>query len=133
MPGAAMEKPQSPDDYIASCPPAAQEILQQIRAIIRRAAPDAEEKISYRMPAFTLAGGDLIYYAAFKRHIGIYPPVQGDEALREALAPYRNERGNLAFPLNAPMPYALIERVVAARVQEHLAMRAEKAAGRPRK
>ena len=113
-------RPASPDAYIAACAPEIQQILQRIRAIIRAAAPDAQEKISYQMPAFTLDGSDLIYYAAFKKHIGMYPPVQGDADLRHALAPYRNERGNLAFPLNAPMPYDLIERVVVARVKEHL-------------
>ena len=75
------------------------------------------------MPAFAL-DGDIIYFAAFKKHIGIYPPVQGDAELRRDLAPYRNEKGNLAFPLAEPMPWALLERVVAARVSEHLQARA---------
>ncbi|MEC5399684.1 iron chaperone [Uliginosibacterium sp. H1] len=116
----------TPDAYIAACAPEVQGILQRIREIVRRLAPDAQEKISYRMPAFTL-DGDLIYYAAFRKHIGIYPPVQGDAALRRDLAPYRNERGNLAFPLDAAIPYELIERVAAARLQEHRALLAAKA------
>ena len=88
--------------------------------MVRAAAPEAEEKISYQMPAFRLKG-DLIYFAAFKKHIGIYPPVAGDERLRKDLAPYRGEKGNLKFPLDEPIPYPLIGRVIEARLAEHRA------------
>jgi uncharacterized protein YdhG (YjbR/CyaY superfamily) len=82
------------DKYIAAFPPEVQTILEKIRLTIRQVAPKAQEKLSYRMPAFTL-DGMLIYFAAFKKHIGIYPPVQGDENLRKQLAPYRGDKGNL--------------------------------------
>ncbi|MGH8654047.1 MAG: iron chaperone, partial [Gammaproteobacteria bacterium] len=77
------------------------------------------EKLSYQMPAFTL-NGDLIYFAAFKKHIGLYPPVMGDENLRKVTSRYKGEKGNLKFPLDEPIPYALIGRVVKFRVKEHL-------------
>lgn len=116
------------DDYIAAQPSAVQPILQHIRAIAREEAPQALETISYRMPAL-MQGGALLYFAAFKKHIGVYPPVRGDAALLRSLAPYRGEKGNLSFPLAEAMPYALIRRVVQQRVKEMAA----KAAGRKTK
>lgn len=116
------------DDYIAAQACAVQPILQRIRAIVREVAPHAQETISYRMPAFML-GGALLYFAAFKKHIGIYPPVRGDAALLQALARYRGERGNLSFPLAEAMPYELIRRVARQRVKENAA----KALGRATK
>ena len=107
-------------EYIASFPPRVQSILKKIRSTIRKAAPAAEEKISYKVPAFTL-NGDLIYFAAFKNHIGLFPPVKGDAKLRAAISRYRGEKGNLRFPLDEPIPYALIGRIVKFRIQEHLA------------
>jgi uncharacterized protein YdhG (YjbR/CyaY superfamily) len=109
------------DDYIAAQVPAVQPILQNIRAIVREAAPDANEAISYRIPAFIMQGRALFYFAAFKKHIGIYPPVSGDAALLEALAPYRGPKGNLSFPLAEAMPYELIRRVARQRVQDNAA------------
>jgi uncharacterized protein YdhG (YjbR/CyaY superfamily) len=110
-----MSKAQSPpktiDQYIASYPPDVQEILQKIRLTVRGAVPDAEETISYRMPAFRKKK-ILIYFAAFKNHVGLYPPVKGDAALLKAVAPYAGEKGNLRFPLDQPIPYELIERIV---------------------
>ena len=111
--------PKNIDEYIAAFSPEVQAILEKIRLTIQKAAPQAEEKISYKMPAFTL-DGDLIYFAAFKQHIGIYPPVQGDENLGKELARYRGEKGNLKFPLDEPIPYGLISRLVKFRVKEHL-------------
>jgi uncharacterized protein YdhG (YjbR/CyaY superfamily) len=108
------------DEYIAVQPSAVQPILQRIRAILREEAPHAQEAISYRMPAFML-GGALLYFAAFKKHIGLYPPVHGDAALLEALAPYRGEKGNLSFPLAEAMPYDLIRRIARQRVKENAA------------
>jgi uncharacterized protein YdhG (YjbR/CyaY superfamily) len=101
------------DEYISGCPPEVRPILQEIRRIVKRTAPAATETISYRMPAFRLER-TFIYFAAFKNHIGIYPPVRGDKALARALAPYRGPNGNLKFPLDRPMPYELIARVVLA-------------------
>jgi uncharacterized protein YdhG (YjbR/CyaY superfamily) len=116
-----MAKARNIDEYIAAFQPEVQAMLEKIRATIQKAAPEAEEKISYQMPAFTLDGGDLIYFAAFKKHIGIYPPVKGDKGLNQELARYRGEKGNLKFPLDEPIPYALIRRVADFRVKEHLA------------
>jgi uncharacterized protein YdhG (YjbR/CyaY superfamily) len=118
-------KPATIDEYIAAFPPDVQAILEKIRLTIRKAAPQAKEKISYRMPAFTL-DGVLIYFAAFKYHIGMYPPVRGDEKLNKELARYRGEKGNLRFPLDEPIPYALIGRIIKFRVKEHLARIAAK-------
>jgi uncharacterized protein YdhG (YjbR/CyaY superfamily) len=105
------------DEYIASCSPDVQTILQKIRQTIREAAPQAEEKISYRMPAFALKG-IIVYFAAFKNHIGLYPPVRGDAKLQAEIAPYKGEKGNLRFPLDEPIPYKLISRIVKSRVKE---------------
>lgn len=106
------------DEYIAAAAPEARPALEKIRALVREAAPGAAEKISYRMPAFAL-DGDIVYFAAFKHHIGLYPPVRGDARLLKQLAPYAGEKGNLKFPLNQPMPYELIGKVIARRLKEH--------------
>ena len=116
-----MDSHASVDDYIAACPPKVRAILRRIRSTVRKAAPDAEERISYRMPSFTL-NGTLVYYAAFKNHIGLYPPVRGDAKLLKDVAKYANEKGNLRFPLDAPIPYGLIGRIVKARAKENLRM-----------
>lgn len=104
------------DDYIAGQPAEVAAILQKIRLTVREAAPRAEEKISYGMPTFSL-NGDLVTFGAFKKHIGLFPPIR-DEALKAETAVYAGEKGNLRFPLNAPIPYALIGRIVKARVRE---------------
>jgi uncharacterized protein YdhG (YjbR/CyaY superfamily) len=116
--------PRTIDEYIAAFSPAVQSILRKIRLTIREASPTAEEKISYRMPAFALGGRILVYFAAFKQHIGLYPPVRGDEKLKKAIAPYAGEKGNLRFPLDRPIPYALITRIVKHRVKEIQARKA---------
>jgi uncharacterized protein YdhG (YjbR/CyaY superfamily) len=106
------------DDYIASAAPEVQGILQEIRQVVKTAVPDAVETISYQMPAFKRKRV-FIYFAAFKKHIGIYPPVTGDEELQQMLLPYRGEKGNLKFPLHQPMPYNLIRRVAEALAQAY--------------
>lgn len=121
------KRPATIDDYIAACPPQVQPVLQKIRATVVRAAPGAEERISYRMPAFA-QNGILIYFAAFKSHIGVFPPFSGDERLMKALLPYRGPKGNLKFPLSEPIPYRLIERLVRLKVKQNL----EKAGARKR-
>ena len=103
------------DEYIAPFPPKVRRILKKIRATIRKAAPDAEETISYRIPAYKHKKKVLIYFAAFKNHIGIFPPVKGDAKLKKAVAPYAGPKGNLKFPLDEPVPYELIERIVRSR------------------
>jgi uncharacterized protein YdhG (YjbR/CyaY superfamily) len=117
--------PESVDAYIAAFPSAVQLILKKIRQTVRKAAPGAEETISYQIPAFKLRGV-LVYFAAFKAHIGFYPPVRGDAKLEKALAPYAGEKGNLRFPLDQPIPYRLIERVVKLRVRQNAAKAAKK-------
>ena len=92
-------------------------ILQRIRRIVQDAAPEAVEVISYRMPAFKL-NGIVIYFAAFKGHIGIFPPINGDPKLAKALERYAGPKGNLRFPLDEPIPYGLIKRVVSHRVKQ---------------
>jgi uncharacterized protein YdhG (YjbR/CyaY superfamily) len=108
------------DEYIAAFPPDVRSILAKIRLTIRKEAPEAEERISYRMPAF-FQDGILIYFAAFKKHIGVYPPVRGDEKLVKELSRYRGEKGNLKFPLDEPIPYGLISKIVKFRLKEHQA------------
>jgi len=118
----AKTAPKNFDEYVATQPRNVQAILKRIRATIRRAAPAAEEIISYRMPAFRQQGV-LVYFAAFRRHVGMYPPVRGDARLQRALEPYSGEKGNLQFPLDQPMPYALIARIVKLRLQQDAAGR----------
>jgi uncharacterized protein YdhG (YjbR/CyaY superfamily) len=110
--------PVSIDQYIAAAPAAVRPVLTRIRATIRKAAPQAEERISYRMPAYRL-NGELVYFAAFKHHIGLYPPVRGDAKLEQAVKAYANEKGNLRFPLAEPIPYELIARIVKQRVKQN--------------
>ena len=112
-------KPANVDAYIAAFPPEVQAILEKVRLTVRQAAPDAQEIISYQIPAFTL-NGVLVYFAAFKKHIGFYPPIQGDAKLVAAVAPYAGEKGNLRFPLDQPIPYDLIKRMVKLRVKQNL-------------
>jgi len=107
-------------EYIAAFPPEVQSILERVRQVVREAAPEAQEVISYRMPAFK-QGGILVYFAAFKSHLGLYPPVRGDADIEEAIAPYAGEKGNLRFPLGEPIPYELIARITALRLRQNLA------------
>lgn len=115
------------DEYIQAFPSEIQSILQSIRTTIRKAAPEAEEIISYRMPAFR-QNGILVYFAAFKKHIGLYPPVSGDAVIEKAIAPYAGPKGNLQFPLDKPIPYDLIERIVKLRVKQNQAKLSAKVA-----
>lgn len=128
-------KPASVDDYIAGFSPEVQHLLQAVRAVVRRAAPEAEEVISYQIPAYRQAGM-LVYFAAFKQHLGFYPPVKGDAQLMQDIAPYAGDKGNLRFPYSQPMPFELIERITRLRVQQNLdkasAKAASKKAAKPR-
>jgi uncharacterized protein YdhG (YjbR/CyaY superfamily) len=105
------------DAYIAKFPPDVRAILKRVRATIRRAAPGAKEVISYKMPAFK-QHGILVYFAAWEKHIGLYPPIAGDKALQKAAARYAGPKGNLQFPLDEAIPYPLIERIVKLRVKQ---------------
>jgi len=111
--------PQTVDDYIAGFPADVQEILQQIRSIIREIVPDAEEVISYQMPTYRLQG-NLVHFAAFKNHIGFYPTPSGVAAFQDELTPYQHAKGSIQFPLDRPMPYDLIRRIVMFRAKEVL-------------
>ncbi len=110
---------QDVDKYIAGFPKDVQEILQKIRVTIRKAAPDAAETISYRMPTFTLTG-NLVHFAAFKNHIGFYPTPSGIEKFKDELSVYKGAKGSVQFPLDHPIPYGLISRIVKFRVKENL-------------
>jgi uncharacterized protein YdhG (YjbR/CyaY superfamily) len=107
------------DEYIASFPKETQKILKEIRATIKAAAPQAEEKISYQMPTFFL-NGNLIHFAAFKNHIGLYPTPSGTEAFKEEIAKYKAAKGSIQLPIDEPMPLKLISRIVKFRVAENL-------------
>ena len=123
-----MPKPQGSTDidgYIAQFPAQVQVILHRVRKTIGNAAPEATERISYQMPAFQ-QHGILVYFAAWKNHIGLYPPISGDKALEKAVARYAGPKGNLQFPLDEPIPYRLIERIVKLRVKQDLAKTAAK-------
>jgi uncharacterized protein YdhG (YjbR/CyaY superfamily) len=110
---AANEKFADIDAYLATVAPESKRILEEIRQLICRKVPQAQETISYQIPAFKL-GKTFIYFAAYKKHIGIYPPVTADKSLIALTAPYRNEKGNLAFPLDQPIPFELIGAVAVA-------------------
>lgn len=113
------------DGYIARFSEDVQAILNKVRATIRKAAPEAREVISYQMPAFK-QHGILVYFAAWKQHLGFYPPISGDAAIEQAVAPYAGPKGNLQFPLDKPIPFALIRRIVRLRVKQDLAKAAAK-------
>jgi len=118
--------PTTIDEYVSGFPPDVQAILQKIRQTVRKAALAAEEVISYRMPAFKL-NGIIVYFAAFKNHIGVYPPVKGDARLEMAVAPYAGPKGNLRFPLDEPIPFMLIRRITQFRLKQNLARTSGKA------
>jgi uncharacterized protein YdhG (YjbR/CyaY superfamily) len=110
--------PATVDEYIAQFPADIQAKLQEIRAVIHDAAPEATEKISYAMPTFYLHG-NLVHFAAFKHHIGFYPVPSGIEAFAAELAPYKRSKGAVQFPLDQPLPHDLITRIVDFRAAEN--------------
>jgi len=111
--------PKNIDEYIAGFPPDVQKILEQIRVTVGKAAPDAHEAIKYQMPTFVLKG-NLVHFAAFKKHIGFYSATR-DETIKDEVAVYAGPKGSLKFPLDQPMPLSLISKIVKLRVQEDLA------------
>ena len=110
--------PKNIDEYIAGFPPDVQEILERIRLTIRKAAPDAEEAIKYQMPTFVLKG-NLVHFSAWKNHIGFYASTK-NETLKDQLSVYAGPKGSLKFPLDKPMPFRLITRIVKLRIKENL-------------
>ena len=115
------------DEYIATFPKDVQKILQELRATIQAAAPDAEEKISYQMPTFALKG-NLVYFAAWKTHVGFYPGANGVKTFAQELAKYETAKGSVRFPLTDPLPLELISNIVKFRVVENLKLAELKAA-----
>lgn len=116
------------DEYIAQFPLEVREKLRKIRKIVQKAAPEATEKISYQMPTFYFFG-NLVHFAAFKSHIGFYPTPSGITTFDEELAPYKRAKGSVNFPLDKPIPYDLIEKIVRFRVIENLQKAKEKSKG----
>jgi uncharacterized protein YdhG (YjbR/CyaY superfamily) len=108
----------SVDEYIATFPLDIQTRLQQLRAVIHEAAPEAEETISYQMPAFR-QNGVLVYFAAFKNHIGFFPTAAGIEAFKDKLSGYKTSKGTIQFPLNQPLPVELVKEIVKTRVKQN--------------
>ena len=107
------------DEYIAGFPHDVQAILEKIRVTIRKAAPDAEETINYQIPTFVLKG-NLVHFAAFKKHIGFYPTPTGMEKFKDELSIYEGAKGSVKFPLDKPMPFGLISKIVKFRVKENM-------------
>ena len=110
---------ESIDEYIATFPGEIQKILRELRAVIKAAAPDAEERISYQMPTFWQQG-NLVHFAAFKNHIGFYPAPRGIEAFKKELSVYEGAKGSVRFPIDKPLPLELVSRIVKFRVAENL-------------
>lgn len=110
---------ESIDEYISQFPPEVQEKLKTLRAVIKEAAPNAEEKISYQMPTFFLQG-NLVHFAAYKNHIGFYPTPSGMDAFKSELSKYKGAKGSVQFPIDQPLPYELISEMVKFRVAENL-------------
>jgi len=106
------------DEYIGSFPEHVQRVLEKLRATVREATPEALESISYDMPTFKLSGERLAYFSAWKNHIGFYSIPEGNEAFRKELSPYAGEKGSLRFPLDKPIPYDLVKKIVMFRMRE---------------
>ena len=111
---------QSIEEYIAACPPETHERLQEIRAAIKKIAPEAKERISYQMAAFALNGKNLIHFAGWKKHISLYPIPAGDEAFEEAVSRYADGKGTLKLPLDEPLPMKLVNKVIKLHLAENL-------------
>jgi uncharacterized protein YdhG (YjbR/CyaY superfamily) len=117
---ATSKQPQTIDAYIASYPKDVQVLLKKIRSTIKKAAPKAQDKISYRIPTF-FQDGNLIFFAAFKNHISVYPAPRGAAEFKQELSVYKGGKGTVQFPLGKPIPYGLITRIVKFRLKENLA------------
>ena len=109
----------SVDEYIAGFPPETRAVLEEIRALIRAAAPDATETISYAMPTFDLNGRHLVHFAGYERHVGLYPVPSGIDAFRAELGLYKHGKGSVQFPLGQPLPADLNRRIIEFRVAEN--------------
>jgi uncharacterized protein YdhG (YjbR/CyaY superfamily) len=117
--------PRNIDEYIGGFPPDVQKLLKKVRATIKKAAPGAGEAIKYAIPTFTL-NGNLVFFAAYKNHIGFYPAPRGIEKFKKDLSAYEGGKGSVRFPLDQPIPYELISKIVKFRVAENLKKAAAK-------
>ncbi|MBU3113635.1 iron chaperone [Clostridium lacusfryxellense] len=113
------------DEYILNFPPQTQEILKTLRKVIKEAAPEAHEKISWQMPTFEFHG-NLVHFAAFKKHIGLYPAPSGVDSFELELSQYKSGKGSIQFPIDKPLPYDLISKIVKFRVIENIKMAEDK-------
>ncbi|CAD5253219.1 MULTISPECIES: iron chaperone [unclassified Imperialibacter] len=125
MEAAPSHKFKTVEEYFAAFPEKTQQLMEGLRATIKKAAPQAIEKISYNMPAFMLEGM-LVYYAAYDKHIGFYPTPSGIEAFKKELAGYKGAKGSVQFPIDKPLPLDLIAQIVKFRVEENLDKAREK-------
>ena len=112
------------DEYIATFPQNVQDILEELRQTIQNSAPDAKEAISYQIPTFKL-NGNLVHFAAFKNHVGFYPTPSAIEAFKKELSPFKTSKGTVQFPLNKPIPFDLVKKIVRFRVKENESKRRE--------
>jgi len=113
------KKVENIDDYISDFPDETQKYLNEMRELIRKLAPDSVESISYAIPTFSLNGKYLVYFAGFKNHIGLYPTPVGMEAFKEELSNYKTGKGSVQFPLNKPLPIALITKIVKYQIEQN--------------
>jgi len=107
------------DEYIAKFPKNVRDVLEELRQVIRESAPRAEETISYGIPTFDLSGRHLVHFAAYKSHVGFYPTSSGIKAFKKELSPFRTSRGTVRFPLDKPIPFDLVKKIVKFRVREN--------------
>ena len=111
-------RPKTIDEYIALFPKDVQEVLEKLRRVIRESAPQAEEAINYGIPTFKLKG-NLVHFAAYKKHIGFYPASSGIKAFEKELSPYQLSKGTVQFPMDKPIPFDVVKKIVAYRVREN--------------
>lgn len=115
----AIQKSASIDAYIAGFPHETQKVLEQVRAIIKKEAPNAEETISYAIPAFNLNKHNLVYFAGYKNHISLYPVPKGSATFEKEIAKYKSGKGTMQFPLDKSLPLGLITKIVKYRIKEN--------------
>ena len=115
-----MNKPMNTDEYISDLPAETQKIMKQLRALIKKIIPKADEVISYGIPAFKMNGKVVIFFAAFKNHIGLYPAPRSNEAFKKELSAYKGGKGTVQFPLDKPLPAGLIKKIVEFKAAENL-------------
>ncbi len=123
-------KPATIAEYVTTFSPEVQELLEKIRVTVKNLVPDAEEVISYGIPAYSLNKTTIIYFGAFKQHIGFYALSSGNQAFKEELAAYKVGRGSIQFPLDKPLPLDLIAKIVTFRLQEIAEKEAQKKAAK---